>query len=174
MSKKILVGCILFIFIWLSVLFQINFLNIVPLYGVSANIAIVVITSIGILAGRVPGILVGIVYGIIYDILFGKCFGIYLILYTLLGLASGELAKGIAKENKMSLVLMSALFTIVTEFLTYIIFVMIYHYDFELLYAIWMLIKETVYNMLLARILFKPLTLLAEIINKSKNSYYLL
>lgn len=53
MSKKILVGLILFVFIWLTMLIQINFLNIVELFGVSATIGIVVIVGIGLLSGEV-------------------------------------------------------------------------------------------------------------------------
>ena len=36
------------------------------------------------------------------------------------------------------------------------------------------ILKEAIYNMIIALILFKPLSVLAEIINKSKDSYYLL
>lgn len=174
MSKKILVGFIVFILIWITVFAQINFLNSIPLFGVAANIGIVIITGIGLLSDKVPGGLAGAAYGILYDLLFGKCLGIYFAIYTTLGIASGKLSKGFSKENKLSMVYMVALFTIIAELFTYIAFAVIYGYSFEIFSAVWIVIKETIYNMLLAALLFRPLTFVSEIINKSKNSYYLL
>ena len=85
MSKKILVGFIVFLFLWLAIILQINFLNQIPLFGVTANIGIVIIVGIGLLADRIPGLLVGGTYGLMIDTLFGKSIGIYFAIYALLG-----------------------------------------------------------------------------------------
>lgn len=55
MSKKILVGLIVFILIWISIWLQINILNSFPLFGVVANIGIVVTVGVGLLSDKIPG-----------------------------------------------------------------------------------------------------------------------
>lgn len=174
MSKKIFVSFIVFLFIWACLFLQINLLNKIPLFGVPANIGIVVIAGIGLLADKLPGTLVGGAYGLILDILYGKSIGVYFVIYALMGFASGTLSKGFSKENKLSMVYMTALFTAVVELMTYVVFIVIYGYHLELISACLIILREVIYNMFLARILFKPLSGLGEIINKSKNSYYLL
>ena len=67
-----------------------------------------------------------------------------------------------------------ALTTVIFEFLSYLMFVILYGYDFELFSTIWVMFMEAAYNILTTAILFKPLSFLSEIINKGKRSYYLL
>lgn len=50
----------------------------------------------------------------------------------------------------------------------------VYDYDLAMIILAVEIIKEAFYNMLISFALFKPMMLLGEIINKSKNSYYLL
>lgn len=173
MDKKLLVSLIVFILICIAIWFQINVLNIFTFFSTPANLAIVFICGVGLLSGKISGALVGACYGVLIDLLFGKSLGVYLLIYTLLGVASGELSKGFSKDNRMSIIYMVALLTIATEVLTLFTFSIVYNYDLEF-YAIKKILLETIYNMIIARILFKPLTALSEIINKCKNSYYLL
>ena len=51
---------------------------------------------------------------------------------------------------------------------------LIYDYDIEMLAYIFYTIKEVCYIVIVTFVIFKPITLLAEIINKSKDNYYLL
>ena len=173
MEKKLLVSLIVFMLICIAIWFQVNFLNIFTFFDTAANLAIVFICGIGLLSGKTSGALVGVTYGTLLDLLFGKSFGVYLLLYGLLGFASGEMSRGFSKENRMSMLYMVALFTIVTEIVTNLLFVFIYNYDLEI-FIVKKIFLETAYNVILARILFKPLTSLSEIVNKCKNSYYLL
>lgn len=174
MEKKLLVSLIMFILICIAIWFQVNFINVFTFFGVSANVAIVIICGIGLLSGKVPGALVGAAYGILLDLLFGKSFGVYLSLYGLLGFAAGELSRGFSKDNKMSMYYMVAIFTVITEVITNLLFILIYNYDFEIFAICKKLILETIYNIIIARILFKPIRSMSEVINKCKNSYYLL
>lgn len=174
MEKKIVIGAIIFALIWICLGLQVTLFEEIKLFGVAANLGIVLVVGIGLSSGIIPGALTGCVYGALTDILYGKTFGIYLIAFMIAGLASGEFSKGFSKENKLSMVYMVAVLTVIMELFIYFIFVLIYNYSFEFLPAIFTVIKETLYNMLLARIFFKPLSDLGEIINKSKNSYYLL
>lgn len=174
MSRKILVGFIIFLLIWVCLFSQINFFNRIPLWGTAANIGLVFIVGIGLLSGKLPGSLVGGAYGILLDILFGKSIGTYFCLYAIAGFSSGIFSKNVSKDNKLTFVYMTAAFTVAVELLTYLIFVVLYGYSFEIFPVIGMIVKETIYNMFLARILFKFLVGIGEMINRSKNSYYLL
>lgn len=173
MEKKLLVSLIVFILICVAIWFQVNFLNIFTFFDTAANLAIVFICGVGLLSGKTPGTLVGAFYGILLDLLFGKSLGVYLLLYGLLGFASGEMSRGFSKDNRMSILYMVAIFTVVTEIATIVLFALIYNYNLEF-FVMKKILLETVYNVILARILFKPLTSLSEIVNKCKNSYYLL
>lgn len=174
MSKKLFVGFLVFVFLWICALIQIDFLNQVPLWGMPANIGIVVIVGIGLFADKIPGILVGAGYGLIIDILFGKCLGVYFAIYALLGFLSGILSSKVSKDNRMSFVYMTAMYTAGVELLLYFIFILIYQYPIEIVPFIVRLMKEVIYNMILAGLLFKLVGGISEMINKSKNSYYLL
>ncbi len=174
MDKKVIVGIMCFILIWLSYLLQINFLNEFELFGVRPNIAIVVTTGIALLSGKIPGMLVGISYGLIYDVMFGKSIGLYILLYGLLGFLLGRYSNGFSKDNKLAVVYMVAVSTLITETINYLVSMILYGYSFELLAPILILIKETIYNMILARLLYGVFSSISEIINKCKNSYYLL
>ena len=172
--KKFLVGLIVIITIILLVLIQINLLNVITFAGVAANIGIVVTTAMGLLCGKEVGTTVGGIYGLIIDIIFGKSLGFYFLLYMILGFCCGMIGRGFSKDNKTTLVVMVGVATILFEILSYGLGMIIYNYNFAIFSILIFAIKEAIYNILIGVILFKPLTLLAEIINKSKNSYYLL
>lgn len=168
------VGIIMFLVMILCFWFQFNVLNDIPLFGVIGNIGIAFVVSLGILTGQEVGIIVGISYGLFTDILIGKCIGIYTVLFFLVGFFCGKISKGFSKENKSSIIIIVMATTLIYEVLSYILFMFIYSYDFILIKLVTTCVLESVYNMLIASILFKPFSFLAEIVNKGKNSYYLL
>ena len=172
--KKFLVGLIIFIVIVVAMLVQINLLSVVTLFGTAANIGIVLTTGIGLMCGKEVGGIIGGIYGLLCDIVFGKAIGIYLMLYMLTGYLSGKIGKGFSKENKTTMIMMVSVSGILFNLAFLLVARMVYDYDTSFLYSIFTILKETIYNLIIAGILFKPMLLLAEIINKSKNSYYLL
>ena len=174
MDKKIIVGIFGFLFIWLSFLTQINVLNEFELFGAKPNIAIVVIVGIALLSGKVPGMLVGVAYGLIYDTTFGKAIGVYTLSYALIGFLLGSYSNGFSKENRLSVIYMVGIITALVEAIMYLIFIVLYGYTFEIFTPILLIAKEAIYNMILARIIYGLLASFSEIINKCKNSYYLL
>ncbi|MBR3887580.1 MAG: rod shape-determining protein MreD [Clostridia bacterium] len=174
MDKKIIVGIFGFLFIWFSFLTQINVLNEFELFGVKPNIAIVVIVGIALLSGKIPGMMVGIAYGLIYDVAFGKALGVYTLIYALIGFSLGRYSNGFSKENRLSVIYMVGIVTALVEAVMYLIFVVLYGYTFEIFAPLLLIAKEAVYNMIIARLIYSLLASFSEIINKCKNSYYLL
>lgn len=172
--RNFCVGLIVFAVMIFLIWAQLNIFNFIPLFGVKANIGLVLVVALGILCGQKIGIAIGIAYGIMSDILMGKAIGIYTFLFFLVGFFCGKVSSGFSKENKSSITMIVALATLIYELICYIAFAAIYSYDFELFSTIWVIILEALYNVLITLILFKPLSFLAEIINKGKRSYYLL
>ncbi len=172
--RNFLAGVIVFAVIIFSILFQLNILNNIPLFGAVANIGIVLVVSLGILTGKTVGFSVGLIYGLFSDIIFGKTIGIYILLYSLVGFFCGKISDGFSKENKSSVIMVVAVVTVIFEFAYYIILCVIYNYEFVLFNTIWVIFLESIYNIFIAIIFFKLLSFLAELINKGKKSYYLL
>ena len=168
--KKFLVGLIIFIVIVVAMLVQINLLSVVTFFGVAANIGIVLTTGIGLMCGKEVGGIIGGIYGLLCDFVFG----IYLLLYMLTGYLSGKIGKGFSKENKTTMIMMVSVSSLLFNLAFLLVARIVYDYEIAFLYSIFTILKENIYNLIIAEILFKPVLLLAEIINKSKNSYYLL
>lgn len=172
--KKFLVSLIILLTIIISMLIQVNLLNVIPLYGVTANIGIVIVVAMGLMCDKTIGLAIGSIYGLFTDALYGKSIGFYILIYMALGYFCGKIGKGFSKENKTTLTVMIAAATIAFEIVSFTMGTLIYEYDFYIMSFITFIIKETIYNIIIGKILFNVLTLLAEIINKSKDSYYLL
>lgn len=172
--KKILMVLIMFIIICLSIWFQIGFLNSIPLSGVIANFGIVLVAGLGLLTGGFIGGITGAVYGLLIDVSFGRGLGIYMALYALCGFVSGKLNNSFSKGNQVSMVMLIFICTVLFETVAYLLNIILNRFDFSLKMLIINLILESAYNMLLAIIFFKPISFLGDILNKTKNSYYLL
>lgn len=70
--KKFLVSVLVIIIIIMAVFFQINILNKITLFGVKANIGIILIVAVGLMCDKKTGGIVGSIYGLIMDIISRK------------------------------------------------------------------------------------------------------
>lgn len=172
--KKILMTIITFLIICISIWFQVNFLNSIPLSGVIANIGIVLVAGLGLVSGKVIGGIVGGVYGLLIDISFGRSLGVYTALYMLAGIISGFLNSNFSKGNKISMVMIILICTVLFETMAYVVNIVLNGYEFNFKVIFTKLILESAYNMLLTIIFFKPIAFLGDLLNRCKNSYYLL
>lgn len=172
--RKTLTIIIIFLIIGLTIFFQANLLEVIPLNGTSANLGIVLIASVGLICGKLVGGFIGAIYGLIYDILFGRAIGIYLCAYFLIGIMSGALNKNFSKDNKVSMIFLISILTVIFEISIYLLFVLLRSYEFELIGVAFIIAKEVIYNVLLVIILYKFLIWFGEMINKAKDSYYLI
>lgn len=172
--RKTLTILIIFCVICLAIFFQANLLESIPLAGTSANIGIVLIASMGLICGKFVGGCTGAIYGLIYDISFGRAIGIYLSMYFLIGIISGIWNKNFSKENKVSMIFLISIITAIFEIGVYLLLVLIRSYEFDLYGATFVIVKEVIYNIILVLILYKFLVWFGEMINRAKNSYYLL
>lgn len=163
-----------FIIIFLTILLQMCFLNCIPLAGVIANAGIVLVTGLGLVTGSFIGGITGCVYGIIIDVSFGRNIGLYTALYTLVGFVSGYLNKSFSKGNKISMIMLMLICTSIFEVLTYLFNILFNGFDLNIKVLITKLVFESIYNTILTILFFKPIMFYGDLLNKTKNSYYLL
>lgn len=171
--KKIFIVIMIFAVICLSIWFQINFLNSIPMSGVIPNFGIVLVAGLGLISGNFIGGVIGGVYGLLIDIALGRGIGIYMALYILSGCIAGFLNKGFSKGNKISMVMIILICTLIFEIFAYFLNVIVNGIELDFKILIITLTLESAYNMLLAILFFKPIAFLGDILNKSKNSYYI-
>ena len=172
--KKVLMVIITFRIICISIWFQMDFLNSIPLSGVIANFGIILVSGIGLVSGNLIGGILGGVYGLLIDISFGGNIGIYTALYALSGILSGYLNSSFSKGNKVSMVMLIFICTILFESIVYLLNIILNGFEFDFGVLIIKLILESAYNMILTIMFFKPISFWGELLNKTKNSYYLL
>ncbi|MBQ9266731.1 MAG: rod shape-determining protein MreD [Clostridia bacterium] len=172
--RKILTALIVVLVLILTIFIQINLLNVVPLFGVTANLGIVVIVGFGLMNGKLIGGLTGAFYGLLLDIIFSKIIGINLILYMLVGIFTGHISSRFSKDNKTAMVMNVLVATVIFEIASYLAISLLQGSEIHFWYMIYIIALETAYNILLTAILHKFMTGIGDIVNKSKNSYYLL
>ncbi len=97
-----------------------------------------------------------------------------MVLYSIIGIASGYVRNQISKDNRLSLIFMVVTSTIVFEFISICFNVMAFNIDFSFVYLLKVILIEVCYNMFITFMLFRPLMFWGEIINRSRDSYYLL
>lgn len=172
--KKIVMIVIMFIVICISIWFQMFFLNSIPLIGITANIGIVLIAGLGLISGEFVGGISGIIYGLLIDILFGRSIGVYTFLYAISGVISGKLNNNFSKGNKISMVMIILICTLFFETIAYFLNIVLNRFEVNIQVLFTTLILESIYNILLTVIFFNPIAFLGNLLNKTKNSYYLL
>ena len=155
--KKALTIFILVILFLISYFVQSNFFSWFTIAGVKPNIFIIFVLCIGLYAGKRVGSILGIVFGILLDIFIGKQIGLSGVLLGIVGFVGGYLDKNFSKNSKITIILMCIATTIIYEVINYLVLVLMYKLDFELLALIKIVLIEAVYNSILI-IIFYPLT----------------
>lgn len=165
---------IVFVVMVIIILLQMNLFNTLTLVGTTANLGVVLISSIGLMTGKERGAAIGGVYGLMLDMLEGKLIGLYLLGYLLLGYVCGRVSSSFSKDNRTTAVAFVGLGSVAFEAFIYLASMVLMKYAFSPITFAMELGKEAVYNMFLAIISFKFLLGLSDMINRTKNNYYLL
>jgi len=105
---------------------------------------------------RLYGILFGVIGGLIIDLVYSKSVGISALMLCIVGYLGAYFDRNFSKENKVTIIIMVAISTIIYEIGYYAGNSIIFGFDVEILYFIKILIIEVIYNILLT-ILFYPL-----------------
>ena len=152
--KKFLIHISLIIVFVVIYLLQTIFFSHFTIAGITPNIFIILMLYIGLYMGRTMGIIYGITYGIFLDIWVGKSMGLTSIALAIIGLISGMFDKTLSKDNRMTVLLMGVVCTVIYETLLYLLQYMVFAINIEIVSFIKILLIEVVYNMLLIIILY--------------------
>lgn len=149
---SIFIGLILTFFV--IYFLQVNIFNSFTIAGVKPNLFIIYILFIGLFANQVLGIAFGVVFGLIIDLLYGKTIGITAIMLCAIGYLGSYFDRNFSKENKLTIIFMVIGATIIFELGVYFLTSIILEFEREYLYFLKIVLIETLYNVLIAIIIY--------------------
>lgn len=152
--KKVLINfaiIITFIFVYFL---QANFFTNFKIAGVMPNLFVILMIYIGMFMGRTYTVAYGVLFGILLDIFIGKQIGINSIAFAVIGIISVIFEKNFSKDNRMTIMFIIAINTIVFESCIYFLNYIINSINIEMLVFIRILLIEIIYNIILGIILY--------------------
>lgn len=152
--KKIFINIaiiISFIFIYLL---QANFFTWFKIANVMPNLFIILMLYIGLFMGRSSAITYGVIFGILIDIFISKKIGITSIMLAIIGTLADLFDKNFSKDNRITIMAMVAISTIIYEIGLYILSYLIININIEIWAFMKILLIETIYNVILTIILY--------------------
>lgn len=152
--KKILIHILFVITFIIIYLLQTIFFTRFTIAGIMPNMLIILMLYIGLYTGRTMGIIYGIIYGIFLDLWSGRNIGITSIALALIGLIGGVFDKTFSKDNRLTVLLMGGICTIIYESVLYFMQYIILNINVEVLNFIKILLIEVIYNIILIIILY--------------------
>lgn len=142
------------VLIILCFVFQTSFFQFFKIAGVSPNLLVVLVASIGFMKGKNEGIFVGFISGLLIDLFFSPVIGFYTMVYTLVGFLNGFFTKEFMPEDvKLPVVLIVFSDLFLNLFIYFIFF--LFRGDFDIYYYfVNLIVPEIVYTLLVTIILY--------------------
>lgn len=152
--KKTLIIIALCIAFIIAYFLQSNFFNWFTIAGIKPNLFVILVLCIGLFAGRTTGTLLGMTFGLLLDIFIRAKIGTTGIILGIIGFAGGYLDKNFSKDSKLTIILMCMGATAFFELADYIILILFYKIEIEIIALIKIILVEAVYNSILTIILY--------------------
>lgn len=152
--KKLIINIILFITFIIIYILHSNLFTWFKIAGVMPNLFIIYVLFIGLYGNKYMGAIYGVVFGLLLDLFIGKKIGITAIMLGTVGIIGTIFDRNFSKENRMTLIIMVLISTIVLEVGTYILSYFINNTYIQITPFIEILLIECFYNMLLTIILY--------------------
>ena len=118
------------------------------------NIFIILMLYIGLFMGRNSAITYGVIFGLLIDIFIGRKLGITSIMLGVIGIIADLFDKNFSKDNRITVMAMAGIVTIIYEIGIYILSYFILNINVELVAFSKILFVETIYNVILTIILY--------------------
>ena len=158
--KKVLINIILIIAFLIIYFLHSNLFSWFKIAGVMPNLFVIFVLFIGLYTNKTMGITYGIILGLLLDLFIGKKVGITAMMLGLVGIIGIIFDKNFSKENRMTLIIMVIVSTIVFEAGSYFLSYFIYDNYIQIAPFIQMLLIECVYNALITIILYPLIQIL--------------
>ncbi len=159
-SEKVNIPALIIISIILFLIFQIIYFlqaNIFPnitIAGVMPNLFVIFILVIGLYGNNFLSLLFGIICGLWIDLLYGEVIGVTSAMLCLIGFVATWFDTLWSKDEKISIIIMVLLSTLIFEFGSYFIKSVILEFEMEIKTFFKIIFFEELYNVLLTIIFF--------------------
>jgi rod shape-determining protein MreD len=152
--KKLIINIILIITFIIIYLLHANLFTWFKIAGVMPNLFVIFVLFIGLYANKFMGLTYGIVCGIMIDLFISKKVGITAIMLGIVGIIGMLFDKNFSKENRITIMVMVIISTIVFEVGSYILGYFVYGTYIQIVPFIEILLIECFYNVLLTVIVY--------------------
>lgn len=152
--KKVFINiAIIMIFIFIYLL-QANFFTWFNIDGVMPNLFVILMLYIGLFMGRSSAITYGMLLGMLIDIFISRKLGTTSIMLSVIGIIANAFDKNFSKDNRITIMAMVGISTIIYEIGLYFLNYMILNINVEILAFTKILIIESLYNVILTIIIY--------------------
>ena len=152
--KKFIINIIIIITFVIIYILHSNLFTWFKIAGVMPNLFVIFVLFIGLYANKYMGVTYGIIFGLLLDLFLSRNIGISAIMLGIVGIIGVMFDKNFSKENRITLIVMVILSTIVFETGEYLVSFFINKFDLEIITFIQILLIECLYNSILTIILY--------------------
>lgn len=122
--------------------------------GVKPNLFVILVMFCGLFTGKTSGLICGTIFGILLDLFIQIDVIVEPVMLGTLGIVSGIVAKNFSKENRLNIMIMVIIATFVYEIGVYLLQLLLYDIQIELLAFLKILIIEVLYNAMITIIIY--------------------
>lgn len=166
--KKLVINIALIITFLVIYFLHSNLFTWFKIAGVMPNLFVIFILFIGLYSNKTLGPIYGVICGLFLDFFIGKKLGITAIMLGIVGIIGVAFDKNFSKDNKLTLIVMVIIATLVFEIGGYILSYFINKSGLQIITFIQILLVECIYNTLLTIILYPLIQTLG---NKVETEY---
>ena len=167
MLKKILTVIYIVLFLLLIFYLQLFVIDTKELFGSKPNLILITVIVVSLWYGTYTGTIFAFIIGFLCDLIFGSTTGMFTVAYTITGAITGFINYNYRKENKMSLVYVTLIFTAIFELIQYIQYLMITHVYSNFFYFIKQVLVSSILNTIIVFIIY---SLIYKIIDKFESN----
>ncbi len=152
--KKVIINICLIVTFLIIYLLHSNLFTWFKIAGVMPNLFVIFVLFIGLYAGKYMGIIYGIIFGLALDLFIGTEIALYAALYGVIGCVRMLFDKNFSKENRITLIVMVMISTLIFEIGEYILGYVFKQTVVDILTFIQILLIEVFYNAVLTIIVY--------------------
>lgn len=152
--KRVVINMVLILVTFIIYFLQLNFFSWFTINGVKPNLFIILVLFIGLFTSKNLGAIYGMVIGIILDLLTAQKIGFNALILGAVGLLAEIFDKNFSKDNKMTIIVIVSITTIIAETTVYILNYVFLNLNIDMFAFIKILLIETMYNIILSIILY--------------------
>lgn len=153
MKKVIDIFFIILIFFIIYFL-QSNFFTWFNIAGIMPNLFVVLVMLIGLFMKKKSGFIFGIIFGLLLDFFVGIKIGINAISLAIVGLTAEILDKNISKDNRITVMFLTSILTLLSEVLVYGLKILFCGANMQIVEFIRIIVIEIIFNAILIAIIY--------------------